>query len=63
MGARLCDNIAGTSELGYKGCLSFPHWTWHSFVLLAAVEEQSVKHCVQFILSASELLFGTNVVV
>lgn len=26
---RRCDNAAGTSELGYGGCLSFPHWTWH----------------------------------
>lgn len=26
---RRCDNAAGTSELGYRGCLSFPHWTWH----------------------------------
>lgn len=41
VGASLCDNAAGTSELGYKGCLSFPHWTWHGFVLLADVEEQS----------------------
>lgn len=26
---RWCDNAAGTLELGYRGCLSFPHWTWH----------------------------------
>lgn len=43
VGASLCDKAAGTSELGYKGCLSFPHWTWHGFVLLAVVEEQSEK--------------------
>lgn len=29
--SRLCDNAAGTSELEYKRCLSFPHWTWHGF--------------------------------